>query len=90
MTELQTIFEASGMTERDFAYALGIRLVSLEKMLSGEWMTPDGVIDDANDMLERMAKFRGLIEHFPWVLEMNYKECKSVLQEAQCEKEHIL
>lgn len=83
MNELQTILEASGMSERDFAYVLGIRLVSLEKMLSATWMTPQGVIDDANAMLERMAKFRGLVEHFPWVLEMNYKECKSVLASYQ-------
>jgi len=57
---LNQLLEASGMEERDFCYALscmswrdrGTRLKhsSFAKMLSGEWIPNDGILDDAHQV----------------------------------------
>jgi hypothetical protein len=62
MQELEQLLNDSGMSDRDFCYALSqmsqqrggtrLRLKSFEEMLNGERPTPAGIISDAYQVCE--------------------------------------
>lgn len=51
MTELRTLFEESGMSVKDFAYAIGESNKRLQSWLRGEYEPPVLVIGKANQVL---------------------------------------
>lgn len=51
MTELRTLFEESGMSVKDFAYAIGESNKRFVQWLRGEFPTPENVIGKAHQLL---------------------------------------
>jgi hypothetical protein len=83
MTEIKQHLDASCMSLSDFAYALGMRPTSLERMVKGLIATPDGVIADAMQVLADIDYVDALIEAKPEIMNINYKVFKLVLDAIQ-------
>jgi hypothetical protein len=86
MEELNYLFQLSGMSERDFAYALSqlsqqnggtkLSLKALENMLDGIWNVPAGVIEDARIIIEHKAAVKMVIHKNPELNDVSYKHFK--------------
>lgn len=79
MTEIKQLLDKSGMSLSDFAYCLGMRATSLERMVKGLILTPDGVIADAHQVLADIDYVDALVDAKPELQEINYKIFKLVL-----------
>jgi len=79
MTEIKKHLDESGMSLSDFAYALGMRPTSLERMVKGLILTPDGVIADAMQILADIDYVDALVEAKPEIMNISYKVFKLVL-----------
>lgn len=51
MNQLRTLFEQSGMSVKDFAYAIGESNKRVVSWLRGEYPAPDSVISKAHQLL---------------------------------------
>lgn len=79
MTEIKQLLDKSSMSLSDFAYALGMRANSLERMVKGIILTPPGVISDAHQVLADIDYVDALVEAKPEIRNISYKIFKLVL-----------
>lgn len=84
MSELSQLLTQSGMSLSDFAYAIGVRKTSIERMLSGAYSTPPGVLSDAHQLLADIDYVQSLVDHNPDLKDISYKVWKNVLEDV-CE-----
>lgn len=75
LNELTKLFNESGMSIGDFAYALRIRKQSFTRMMDGVIPTPEGVIADSHQILADIDYARSI----PNIENISYKVFKLVL-----------
>lgn len=66
MTELRTLFEESGMSVKDFAYAIGESNKRFVQWLRGDFPAPENVITKAIQVLEDLAFWEAYFEANPF------------------------
>lgn len=80
---LSELIDASGMSVKDFSYAIGVRDTRIQRMLKGDVPTPLGVIGDANQLLADIEYVESLVNHNPDLKYISYKVWKIVLDGDQ-------
>lgn len=92
MEELKQLLEASGMSERDFCYALSqmsrrkggvkLSLKTFEKMIDGLWTVPEGVISDAHQLLADIDYIQSVIDSNPQLKNISFKVWELLLDDT--------
>lgn len=78
MTELRTLFEESGMSVKDFAYAIGESNKRFVQWLRGDFPAPENVIGKAHQLLADLDYWDSVFEANP-SLRCSYKIFKYLL-----------
>jgi len=78
MNELRTLFVESGMSVKDFAYAIYERQSRFERMLRGEIDAPNSVISKAHEVLVNLEYWESFFDANPH-LRCSYKIFKYLL-----------
>jgi transcriptional regulator with XRE-family HTH domain len=78
MNQLKTLFEQSGMSVKDFAYAIGESNKRVVSWLRGEWEAPQDVIGKAHQLLSDLVFWDAYFKANPYQ-QCSYKIFKYVL-----------
>ena len=78
MNEIRTLFEDSGMSVKDFSYAIWERQSRFERMLRGEIPAPATVLSKAHQVLADLDYWEAFFDANP-AMRCSYKIFKSIL-----------
>jgi hypothetical protein len=82
MNEIRTLFEDSGMSVKDFSYAIWERQSRFERMLRGEIIAPATVLSKAHQVLADLDYWEAFFEANP-DMRCSYKIFKYVLDSKE-------